>query len=348
MPHVPSLNLPYGQTGEYWLCIALQSARTAKLRVPLERMGLTRVEAEEGLLAVQVNRNSQAIWRRIRATLEDAGGEFRAAIMPGDEPCNVERIIPALKSAPEIEAVLSNLWLIDTLIAQPMSCYFQSIVHEDGSVEGYESLVRLRGPGGEIITGERIMQASAALHIHHSIDRYLHGAAVQAFTEAGLSGRLFVNFIPGFVRKPSIYLEGLTDAVKEYKFDPRQVVLDITQGQTLKDLSHVRRIIAFCHDQGFGVALDGIASLEAARKIIPDIQASVVKLDRTLSAALAVSDRAGKLARFVEFAHRHHCRVLAEGIETVEMFDAMRESGVDLFQGYYFSYPSPAAYFVAR
>ncbi|MBN8530359.1 MAG: EAL domain-containing protein [Alphaproteobacteria bacterium] len=348
MSTLSSLKLPYGQTGEYWLCIALKSARTENLRVPLERMGLTPVEAQEGLFAMQVSRNSHAIWRRIRATLEDAGSEFSAAIMPGDEPCNVASIVPALKSAPEIERVLSNLWLIDTLIAQPMSCYFQSIVHEDGKVEGYESLVRLRGPAGEIITGDRIMEASAALGIHHSIDRYLHGAAVQAFTEAGLSGRLFVNFIPGFVRKPSIYLEGLTDAVREYKFDPKNIVLDITQGQTLKDLSHVRRIIAFCQEQGFGVALDGIASLETARKIIPDIQASVVKLDRMLSAALATSEHANRLARFVEFAHRHHCLVLAEGIETVEMFDAMRACGVDLFQGYYFSYPSPATYFTSK
>lgn len=33
--------------------------------------------------------------------------------------------------------------------------------------------------------------------------------------------------------------------------------------------------------------------------------------------------------------------VCAEGVETLEMYNALRELGVDMFQGYYFARPMP-------
>ena len=49
----------------------------------------------------------------------------------------------------------------------------------------------------------------------------------------------------------------------------------------------------------------------------------------------------------IEFAHRLDLKVIAEGVETKEQADFLRENGCDYFQGYYFSRPMPQEEFEA-
>lgn len=49
----------------------------------------------------------------------------------------------------------------------------------------------------------------------------------------------------------------------------------------------------------------------------------------------------------IELAHRLDLKVIAEGVETKEQADFLRENGCDYFQGYYFSRPMPQEEFEA-
>jgi EAL domain-containing protein (putative c-di-GMP-specific phosphodiesterase class I) len=49
----------------------------------------------------------------------------------------------------------------------------------------------------------------------------------------------------------------------------------------------------------------------------------------------------------VELAHSLHCKVVAEGVETVEAIDALRQIGCDMAQGFVFSPAVNDATFVA-
>ena len=75
----------------------------------------------------------------------------------------------------------------------------------------------------------------------------------------------------------------------------------------------------------------------ASRSCKPDI----AKIDRAMTAGIQHSPARRRLvAALVEVAHELDCRVVAEGIERVDEFEAMRELGVDLGQGFYFGQPT--------
>src|SRR5215208_6253570 len=63
--------------------------------------------------------------------------------------------------------------------------------------------------------------------------------------------------------------------------------------------------------------------------------------DRAMLKSLVDAHRErGALAALDEVSHEQECRVVAEGIERVDEFEAMRELGVDLGQGFYFGQPT--------
>ena len=75
----------------------------------------------------------------------------------------------------------------------------------------------------------------------------------------------------------------------------------------------------------------------ASRLLAPDIG----KIDRATDRRHpALARRRRLVAALVECAHEQGCRVVAEGIERVDEFEAMRELGVDLGQGFYFGQPT--------
>ena len=73
----------------------------------------------------------------------------------------------------------------------------------------------------------------------------------------------------------------------------------------------------------------------------------IVKLDRDLSAAYFKAPKAQAIVKAViAMAHSMDIKLIAEGIETEDEFEAMKALGVDYIQGFYFSKPLPEREFL--
>src|ERR687889_368865 len=71
------------------------------------------------------------------------------------------------------------------------------------------------------------------------------------------------------------------------------------------------------------------------------LRPDVVKIDNALTAGIQHSPARRRLvAALVDCAHEHGCKVVAEGVERVDEFQAMADLGVDLGQGFYFGHPT--------
>ena len=67
----------------------------------------------------------------------------------------------------------------------------------------------------------------------------------------------------------------------------------------------------------------------------------MAKIDNALTAGIQHSPARRRLVdALVDCAHELGCKVVAEGIERVDEFQAMLDLGVDLGQGYYFGHPT--------
>lgn len=114
-------------------------------------------------------------------------------------------------------------------------------------------------------------------------------------------------------------------------FDPRDIVVEI-----LEDIPLSLELIEICKDlkqQGYIIALDDFIfdeenpfSIELFKYI------DIIKVD-LLNTTVPMRKKIEMLAK------SHKIKLLAEKVETREIFEAAKESGYDLFQGYFFSKP---------
>lgn len=92
---------------------------------------------------------------------------------------------------------------------------------------------------------------------------------------------------------------------------------------------------------------DGFASGYASIGELANLPADILKIDRGFVAS-EDARRRRLIELMVEAAHAFGLGVVAEGIETPEMYEAMAALGCDLGQGYLMARPVPAAQIAVR
>ena len=93
--------------------------------------------------------------------------------------------------------------------------------------------------------------------------------------------------------------------------------------------------------RGALIALDDLSGGPDSLAYLELLKPDFAKIDNKLTAGIQYSaGRRQLVAALVECAHECNARVVAEGIERVGEFEAMRDLGVDFGQGFYFGQPT--------
>jgi EAL domain-containing protein (putative c-di-GMP-specific phosphodiesterase class I) len=344
---IKNFNLPWHQHDHYWIGVAAkEGGLSPKITQALQQVGLSAVG---DVMAVKTGQRWKAAWDAVYANLQQVGGlnEVEVSVFPGDEifpnASELDR-----KSTAAIQVIAENLWLGDALQDDRIMCYLQPVLSQKDKIFGYESFARAKGEDGKIIGGDKIMDASRALGIEFAIDRLLQVQAIKTFVASDFNGFLFVNFSPGFIHRPAVYLEGLSETAKSFGIIAKHLVLDFTKSETPRDMVHLKSVCEYARSRGYSIALDDIESLESATKLVPEVKPDFIKIDMKLARLVAEANSREVIKRIVEFAHVSGGTVIAEGVETEDMYLKLKQLGVDLFQGYYFSPPVPVEVVLKR
>ncbi len=341
IPTAKSFNLPYLQSDCYWVSLffaanSIPPNLMQDLATALKNLGYNQIS--ESSFSCKTSKNWLEIWGKSYELLKKLELVNSTQVSLSDDgAASNER-----KPASAIQEIAENSWLGEALLDNRMMSYFQPIVSEKNKIFGYESFVRARAADGVIIGGDKIIRASKALNIEYMMDRHLHVQSVQTFASSDFSGFLFVNFFSGFIHRPAVYLEGLSEAVKLFGIIPKNLVLELTSGETARDMKQLKSICEYARSQGYSVAIDDITTLDSVKKLIGEIRPDFVKLDSRAIGSLDNISVRDTIRQIVELVHSVGSTVIAESVETEEGYMTLKNLGVDLFQGYYFSAPAPA------
>lgn len=215
---------------------------------------------------------------------------------------------------------------------------FQPIVDvEAGAVFAQEALVR--GANGE---GAGTILAMVDPENLHAFDRKCRIGAVKAAARlmGPDDGLLSVNTMPNSVYDPATCLRTTIAAAEAAGFPVRRIMFEMTEHEAIGDLDHFVKIVKSYKDMGFLTAIDdfgaGSSGLNLFARVMPDI----IKIDRALVDGLAGNPvQQAIVGNLAELCAKFDIKVIAEGIETRSDYEAVRELGITLFQGYYFARP---------
>ena len=248
----------------------------------------------------------------------------------------------SIRTLSELKTIHDAQWLTQLIAEKRLFSVAQPIIEpQNRTVVGHEYLVRGRSTEGFVISPDRLFQTAADLHLLFSLDREARLAAVRSAAHYPKTGMIFVNFAPGAVYDPNVCLKTTMKTIDELGIDPHRVVFEIVESNKIDDLNHLKEIMRFYRKSGFRIALDdfgvGYNNIETYLALEPNF----VKLDKTLTHRMINNDRHRDMVEsLISQCQVSGAAIIAEGIESHEMYVSIAETGGDFMQGYYFGYPS--------
>ena len=227
----------------------------------------------------------------------------------------------------------------------------------DGSLVGAEALLRWDHPVlGSIAPTEFIAlaeQVGAIGQLGEFALRTAVGDLARWLDEAKqsglplLRGAVGVNLSPRQLDSP-----GLCDLVRsvlaEHNLHPSRLVLEITEQALLDDWATVVDVVRELRAMGVWVAVDDFGTGYSSLRYLRRFDTSTVKIDREFIQALADEPRTQALVSSVlAMVHSLDLHSVAEGIETLDQLQILRQLGCRYAQGYLFAKPMRADAFGA-
>ncbi len=222
----------------------------------------------------------------------------------------------------------------------PISMAFQPIVDtQTGGVYAYEALVRgLNQEPAGVILGQVNAQN------RYAFDQSCRVKAIELASRLGLAetgARLSINFMPGAVYSPAACIQLTLRTAAALNFPTDRLIFEITEVEEVTDRGHLLGIVEEYRRQGFQVALDDLGSGYSGLNLLADLAPNMVKMDMALTRNLNERPAAAAIVQKLrELCEGLGIQLVAEGVETVAEYAALRRAGVHLMQGYLLARPA--------
>ncbi|MGZ8701947.1 MAG: EAL domain-containing protein [Gaiellaceae bacterium] len=224
----------------------------------------------------------------------------------------------------------------DVLDNGRLSMVFQPIVDLEAEVVvGFEALARF--PFAPDRPTETWFTEAAATGLRLELELAAVKAALEVLPEAPVGPYLSVNAMPD-----TLASDGLAELLAAAPAD--RLVLEITEHAPVRDYEALNTAMHRMRGRGVRLAVDdagsGFASLRHILQLAPDI----IKIDIALTRNVYKDPaRRALAAGLISFAAELGATIVAEGIQSRQELDALRELGVRYGQGFYLGRPAPIA-----
>ncbi len=115
--------------------------------------------------------------------------------------------------------------------------------------------------------------------------------------------------------------------------NPEEVVLEITERETIGEVGRLRGVLASYREHGFRFALDDVGEGHSTLEVLTAARPEFVKIARSLVQGTGGDAGLAAIRATVEFARATDAEVIAEGVETEADAEAMAALGVGCGQG---------------
>ena len=134
--------------------------------------------------------------------------------------------------------------------------------------------------------------------------------------------------------------------VEENNLTPNDLLLEITESAYTENLEQLIAQVANLQSPGFRIKMDDFGSGYSSLNMRSSIPIDVIKLDISSIRNRIDSEKNMQMLKLMmQIKDSLGVPVVAEGVETKEQLDLLKEMGCDIVQGYYFSKPVPAEEF---
>jgi diguanylate cyclase (GGDEF)-like protein len=231
---------------------------------------------------------------------------------------------------------------------QEMRLYYQPIVDiTTGVVSGFESLIRWQRDGKIVAPIEFIPIAEDTGLICELGAWALNEALLElrGWVKDGVvapDATISVNVSPRQIADPG-FADVVRSALDQSGIDSSLLWLEMTESMMLEEPELAESTLRQIREMGVRLALDDFGTGYSSLSLLQQFPIQRIKIDRAFVNGIAEQGNDRSLVRtIIAMANSMGLDLVAEGVETIQQLQALRELNCDKAQGFLISHPVPA------
>ncbi len=235
------------------------------------------------------------------------------------------------------------------LLAQEFQVYLQPKVEvANGTTTGAEALVRWIERDGNMIFPNDFIPLFESNGFIVELDKYMLGRVCRYQKEWMDKGRVCVPISVNFSRlnlKNSNFATEIKELVNGYGVPANLIEIEVTETTVSENETEFRALFGELTEAGFAVSIDDFGSGYSSLGMLKNFDIRILKLDKSFFESSANNRGDIVVEGVVNMANSLSMYTVAEGIETQQQVELLKNVGCDSAQGYFYAKPMPAESF---
>ena len=222
---------------------------------------------------------------------------------------------------------------------------------ETNALEGAEALVRWNFKTKEILSPAKFIPFFETDDSISKIDSFVLKTVCKKLNEWKRQGLMLcpisVNLSRKQIEKINI-VEHLREIVDSYEVDHSLIDFELTESAAIDNTKSIQEILENLKSLGFKISVDDFGTGYSSFSLLKDIPCDTLKIDKSFVDNVVSSDVDGVVFKdnviikhIISLSQELGYKCIAEGAETKEQVERLKEMGCKVVQGYYFSKPIP-------
>lgn len=213
----------------------------------------------------------------------------------------------------------------------------------DESIEGFECLVRWNSEELGVVSPAEFIPIAESSSIIIELGKYIIKEAMERcrtmINETNKKFKLSINLSEVQLRDESL-LEFINLEASKWDIDPSYIEFEITETVLIQSAERNVTILERLKERGFSIALDDFGTGYSSLNYLNILPIDILKIDRSFIVGIGVDKKSEYIIRtIINLSHDLEIKVVAEGVETKEQLEFLKDCKCDIIQGYFFSKP---------
>lgn len=245
-----------------------------------------------------------------------------------------ENSIDRLSLVTELRKALKN---------DELELYFQpKIALESNKISGAEALLRWNHPNFGMINTENIVELAEQVGLINDLTEWIVEQAIAYCShchESGYTINVSINLSAHNIRNQKMCMT-VKNCLKKYNIDSKFIILEITESAMMFNPVRSLEVLNAFSAMGVSLSIDDFGTGFSSLAYLKKFPVNELKIDKSFIMEIE-SDISNDVivSSTIKLGHNLGLRIVAEGIENIDIYNHLQKLGCDLAQGYLISKP---------
>ncbi|MGQ0433521.1 MAG: putative bifunctional diguanylate cyclase/phosphodiesterase [Microthrixaceae bacterium] len=220
----------------------------------------------------------------------------------------------------------------------------------DGLVIGGEALVRWTHPRLGFLSPDQFIPAAEHTGVIKALTLYVVRDALaqcRSWRDAGMDLTISVNLSARNLFDSHL-VEDIRDAISTAGVPASSLTLELTESTVMGGSRRSMAVLEGLQDLGVGLSVDDFGTGYSSLSHLRQLPVTELKVDKSFVSTMTTTDHDAVIVRaLIDLGRSLGLNTVAEGVESTDAWDMLKEFGCDEAQGYLLSRPIPAEQFTA-